>query len=200
MSLPWRQELILGQLILCFGQEGEDNENTKTLMKKATEDSVAYIKTLAEKRGRNVEQAEKAVRDSVSFTETEALKLNLINFIAKDANDLLKQLDGTTIKRFDGNSQKLQLAKATVIKFEMTRRQKFLSLLADPNITFILFGIGMMGIMIELYNPGFILPGIIGVTCIALVFLSAQIIPVNYVGLIFISLAAIYVHSGTEGS
>ena len=181
----------LGSAHPVFGQEGEDNENSKTLMKKATEDSVAYIKTLAEKRGRNVEQSEKAVRDSVSFTETEALKLNLINFIAKDVNDLLKQVDGTTVKRFDGSSQKLQLAKATVIKYEMTGRQKFLSLLADPNITFILFGIGMMGIMFELYNPGLILPGIIGVTCIALVFLSAQIIPVNYVGLIFISLSAI---------
>jgi membrane-bound serine protease (ClpP class) len=181
----------LGSAHPVFGQEGEDNENTKTLMKKATEDSVAYIKTLAEKRGRNVEQAEKAVRDSVSFTETEALKLNLINYIAKDPNDLLKQIDGKIVKRFDGNSQTLHLAKATVVKYEMTRRQKFLSLLADPNITFILFGIGMMGIMFEFYNPGLILPGIIGVTCIALVFLSAQIIPVNYVGLIFISLAAI---------
>jgi membrane-bound serine protease (ClpP class) len=139
----------LGSAHPVFGQEGEDNENTKTLMKKATEDSVAYIKTLAEKRGRNVEQAEKAVRDSVSFTETEALKLNLINYIAKDPNDLLKQIDGKIVKRFDGNSQTLHLAKATVVKYEMTRRQKVLSLLADPNITFILFGIGMMGIMFE---------------------------------------------------
>jgi membrane-bound serine protease (ClpP class) len=181
----------LGSAHPVFGQEGEDNENTKTLMKKATEDSVAYIKTLAEKRGRNVEQAEKAVRDSVSFTETEALKLNLINYIAKDPNDLLKQIDGKTVKRFDGNSQTLHLTQATVMKYEMTRRQKFLSVLADPNITFLLLGIGMLGIMFEFYSPGLILPGIIGVTCFALFFLSSQIIPVNYIGLIFIGLAAV---------
>ena len=181
----------LGSAHPVFGQEGEDTENTKTMMKKATEDSVAYIKTLTERRGRNVEQAEKAVRDSVSFTETEALKLNLINFIARDVKELLKQSDGFNLKRFDGSSKKLHLAGANIVKYDMTRRQRFLSLLADPNITFILFGIGMLGLMVELYNPGLILPGVIGVVCLSLFFLSVQIIPVNYVGLILIGLAVI---------
>ena len=84
----------LGSAHPVFGQEAPDNENSKIMMKKATEDSVAYIKTLAERRGRNVEQAEKAVRESISFTENEALKMKLIDFIASDVNDLLKQANG----------------------------------------------------------------------------------------------------------
>ncbi|HSE43570.1 MAG TPA: nodulation protein NfeD [Acidobacteriota bacterium] len=181
----------IGSAHPVFGQEGQDNENTKTMMKKATEDSVAYIKTLAERRGRNVKEAEKAVRDSISFTENEALKLGLIDVIAKDADTLLKSIDGKEIKRFDGSTSQLHLKDAKLVEFEMTKRQKFLSLLADPNITFILVGLGMLGLMIELYNPGLILPGVIGVVCLSLFFLSVQIIPVNVAGLVLIALAVI---------
>ncbi len=181
----------IGSAHPVFGQEGQDNENTKTMMKKATEDSVAYIKTLAARRGRNVEQAEKAVRDSVSFTENEALKLGLIDIVAKDVNELLKNSDGKEIKRFDGSSKKLNFKNAKVVAFEMTKRQRFLSLLADPNITFILVGLGMLGLMVELYNPGLILPGVIGVVCLALFFLSVQVIPVNVAGLVLIALAVL---------
>jgi membrane-bound serine protease (ClpP class) len=171
------------------GQDTPDSENSKTMLKKATEDSVAYIKTLAEQRGRNVEEAEKAVRDSVSFTEKEALRLNLINFIAPDLNDLLKQANGMTIKRFQGESKKLDLRDPKIISFEMTGRQKFLSTLADPNISFILLSLGMIGLMVELYNPGSIFPGIVGVICMALFFLSSQVLPINYIGLILVVFA-----------
>ena len=173
------------------GGGGEDTENTKTMMKKATEDSVAYIKTLAEKRRRNIEQAEKAVRDSISFTETEALKLNLIDFVAKDVKDLLQNANGKSIQRFDGKQVQLKLENAEVVPYELTRRQRFLSLLADPNIAVILFSIGMIGIMVELYNPGAILPGIVGVISLSLCFLSAQILPINYIGALLIAFSVI---------
>jgi membrane-bound serine protease (ClpP class) len=171
------------------GQDTPDSENTKTMMKKATEDSVAYIKTLAEQRGRNVQEAEKAVRDSISFTEKEALRLNLINFIATDLDDLLNHANGMTIKRFQGESRKLSLGNRKIISFEMTKRQKFLSALADPNISFILLSLGMLGLIVELYNPGAILPGIVGVICMALFFLSTQVLPINYIGLILVAFA-----------
>lgn len=170
---------------------GQDTENTKTMMKKATEDSVAYIKTIAEKRGRNMVQAEKAVRESISFTETEALKNGLIDYIAKDAIDLLQKANGMTIKRFDGAEKKLNLARPNIVRYEMTRRQRFLSFLADPNITVLLFSIGMIGILMELYNPGTILPGIVGVISLALCFLSAQILPINYIGAMLIAFAIV---------
>ncbi len=173
------------------GQDTPDSENSKTMMKKATEDSVAYIKTLAEQRGRNVQEAEKAVRDSISFTEKEALRLNLINYIAPDLDSLLNQANGMTIKRFQGESRKLNLDQRKVIRFEMTRRQKFLSTLADPNISFILLSLGMLGLIVELYNPGSILPGIVGVICMSLFFLSAQVLPINYIGLVLVVFAIV---------
>jgi membrane-bound serine protease (ClpP class) len=160
-------------------------------MKKATEDSVAYIKTLATRRARNVEQAEKAVRDSVSFTENEALKANLIDLVAGNADDLLKKINGKAVKRFDGSVRTLHFEKATIVQFEMTRRERFLSMLADPNIAFMLVGLGMLGLMIELYNPGLILPGIVGVICISLFLLSVQVLPINYAGLFLIAFAIV---------
>ncbi|MCI0411485.1 nodulation protein NfeD [bacterium] len=176
---------------VTIGEGGEETENRKTMMKKATEDSVAYIKTLAEKRSRNIEQAEKAVRDSISFTETEALKWKLIDFIAKDKNELLQKANGLTIKRFDGSEKKLNLNKPRVIAYEMTRRQRFLSFLADPNITVLLFSIGMIGILMELYHPGAILPGIVGVISLSLCILSAQILPINYIGAMLIAFSIV---------
>src|SRR5262245_43413782 len=146
----------LGSAHPVFGQDAPDSENTKIMMQKATEDSVAYIKTLAERRHRNVQQAEKAVRESISFTENEALKNNLIDFVATDINDLLRQANGRTIRRFDNKEVKLELQEPVIEVFEMTRRQRFLSLLADPNIALILFSLGMLGLMIELYSPGLI--------------------------------------------
>jgi membrane-bound serine protease (ClpP class) len=181
----------LGSAHPVFGQDTADTENSKTMMKKATEDSVAYIKTLAAPRGRNVEQAEKAVRDSISFTETEALKLKLIDFVAKDVPDLLKKANGFSIHKFDGSTKQLALQNVKMIPFEMTRRQKFLALITDPNITLFLVSLGMMGLLIELYNPGLILPGIVGVIFLSLFFLSVQVIPINYTGLLLIIFAAI---------
>jgi membrane-bound serine protease (ClpP class) len=176
----------LGSAHPVFGQDSADTENTKTMMKKATEDSVAYIKTLAERRGRNVEQAEKAVRESISFTESEAVKLKLIDFIARDVPELLKKAKGFSIKKMDGSTHILELENPKILTFEMTRRQRFLSLITDPNITLFLVSLGMMGLLIELYNPGLILPGIVGVIFLSLFFLSVQVVPINYTGLMLI--------------
>jgi membrane-bound serine protease (ClpP class) len=176
---------------VTIGESGQDNENSKTMMKKATEDAVAYIKTLTGHRGRNVELAEKAVRDSISFTETEALKSNLIDFVANDVHQLLQKADGKTIQRFDGTQKTLNLQKASIVEYPMTRRQKFLSFLADPNITVLLFSIGMIGILIELYHPGAILPGVVGVISVALCLLSAEILPINYIGALLIVFAIV---------
>ena len=177
---------------VTIGGEGDkDDENSKTMMKKATEDAVAYIKTLSAHRGRNVELSEKAVRDSISFTETEALKSNLIDFVAKDVPELLQKANGKTIQRFDGSQKILKLEKATVVEYPMTRRQRFLSFLADPNITVLLFSIGMIGILLELYHPGAILPGVVGVISIALCLLSAEIFPINYIGAMLILFAIV---------
>jgi membrane-bound serine protease (ClpP class) len=173
------------------GEEGQDNENSKTMMKKATEDAVAYIKTLTAHRGRNVELAEKAVRDSISFTESEALKSNLIDFVATDIHDLLRKANGKTIQRFDGSQKTLNLDKARIVEYPMTSRQRFLSFLADPNITVLLFSIGMIGILLELYHPGAILPGVVGVISIALCLLSAEILPINYIGVMLILFAIV---------
>jgi membrane-bound serine protease (ClpP class) len=181
----------LGSAHPVFAQDTPDSENTKTLLKKAEEDSVAYIKTLAQRRGRNVEQSEKAVRESISFTETEALKANLINYIAADENDLLQKLNGTEIKRFNGSTQKLILNHPTIVTIPMTRRERFLSFLADPNIAFYLVGLGMLGLMVELYNPGAIFPGIVGVICLSLFLLSVQLLPINYAGLVLIGFAIV---------
>jgi membrane-bound serine protease (ClpP class) len=176
----------LGSAHPVFGQDSADTENTKTMMKKATEDSVAYVKTLAERRGRNVEQAEKAVRESISFTESEAVKLKLIDFIAKDVPEVLNKAKGFSIKKIDGSTHILKLENPKILTFEMTRRQRFLSLITDPNITLFLVSLGMMGLLIELYNPGLILPGIVGVIFLSLFFLSVQVVPINYTGLILI--------------
>jgi membrane-bound serine protease (ClpP class) len=178
---------------VTIGQESgsPDTENTKTMMKKMTEDSVAYIKTLAERRGRNVEQAEKAVRDSISFTENEAVKANLVNFVAANMPDLLKKVNGMQVKRFDGTTQTVHLAQPHLVEFEMTKREKILSLLADPNIAFLLIGLGMLGLMIELYNPGLVVPGIVGVICVSLFLLSVQVLPINYAGLLLIFFAIV---------
>jgi membrane-bound serine protease (ClpP class) len=181
----------LGSAHPVFGNGGQDSEDSKIMMKKATEDSVAYIKTLATRRARNVEQAEKAVRDSVSFTENAALKANLIDLVAGNADDLLKKINGKAVKRFDGSVRTLHFEKATIVQFEMTRRERFLSMLADPNIAFMLVGLGMLGLMIELYNPGLILPGIVGVICISLFLLSVQVLPINYAGLFLIAFAIV---------
>ncbi|MGB4292420.1 MAG: nodulation protein NfeD [Bacteroidales bacterium] len=157
---------------------------------KATNDAAAFIRTISERRHRNVQWAEDAVRKSLSITETEALKENVIDLIADSINDLLKKIDGREISLASGKKI-LNTEAAEVINLEMTLAQKILGLLSDPNIVYILLMIGIYGIFFELYNPGAIFPGVLGFICLILALYSLHTLPVNYAGLVLIIFAII---------
>ncbi len=151
----------------------------KTMAEKITNDAVAYIKSIAKQRERNIEWAEKAVRKSISSTETEALKLKVIDLIADDLNSLLKDINGMKIKTVKGEVT-LNTKSAKINKIEMNFRERFLNFISDPNIAYILLMIGIYGIIFELSNPGAILPGVIGAISLLLAFYSLQTLPINY--------------------
>jgi membrane-bound serine protease (ClpP class) len=161
----------------------------ETMSDKVTNDAVSFIKSIAEKRGRNAKLAEDAVRKSASYTETEALEGNLIDMIAQDVSDIIDHFDGQTIKRFDGKEQRLQLRGEPVIELPMSARQKFLLTISNPNLAYILLMLGLLGLYFEFSNPGAILPGVLGGISLLLAIFSFQILPINYVGLILILLA-----------
>lgn len=152
---------------------------------KATNDAAAFIRSISEKRYRNVQWAEDAVRKSLSITENEALKEKVIDTIAISVQDLLNKIDGKKVILSSGE-RLLNTKNAEVINIEMNSKQKLLSLLSDPNIAYVLFMIGIFGIMFELYNPGAIFPGVIGGISIILAFYSMHTLPVNYAGLALI--------------
>ena len=160
----------------------------ETQAEKAASDIAAYARSLATQRGRNVELAEKAVIESQSFTEVEALNASppLIDFIATDLEDLLEQLDGRSIKRWDGDTIELTTAGAEIISLQMNWRQRLLSAIAHPQIAVLLFSLGTLGLTIELWSPGAIVPGVVGGLCLLLAFFAFQILPVNYVSLLLI--------------
>ncbi len=157
---------------------------------KATNDAAAFIKTISEKRARNVKWAEDAVRKSFSITETEALNLKVIDTIATTINELLEQVSGKEVD-VQGGKKILNTKNAEIVNIEMNFQQEFLNLLSDPNIAYILLMIGMYGIMFELYNPGSIFPGVVGVICLVLAFYSLHTLPINYAGLALIIFAII---------
>ncbi len=161
----------------------------KTMEDKATEDAVAYIKTLAEKRGRNTRLAEDAVRISSSWTEKEALEGNLIDLIAKDEQEIINFFDGKRIKRFNEEEEILDLRDEEIIDIPMSARQKFLITISNPNLAYILLMLGLLGLYFEFSNPGSILPGVLGGIFLLLAIFSFQILPINYVGLLLILLA-----------
>ncbi len=158
---------------------------------KMEEDSAAFMRSFVEKRGRNVEVAESAVRESKSFTEQEALKQNLIDVIAANQEELFKQLEGRNIKRFDGSTATLHLVGKPVRPMEMTLKQRILSFIMDPNVAFILFSIGMLALYAEFNHPGAILPGVIGLIFILLAVFALNILPTRYAALALILAAFI---------
>lgn len=161
-----------------------------TMMHKVTNDAVAFIKSIAEKRGRNVEWAEKAVTEAASVTASEALKLNVIDLIAPSLDSLLIAIDGKEVETTSGKI-KLQTAGAQKLFIEMPLRFKILDKISDPNIAYILFIIGLYGLFFELYNPGAIFPGVVGGICIILAFYAMNTLPVNYAGVLLILLSVI---------
>ena len=169
--------------VSATGQQADD-----TTAKKAASDAAAYVRSLAEARRRNVMLAADAVLESRAFTHREALDASppLIEFTASDINDLLRQLDGRTIRRFDGRPAMLDTASAEIRRIDMTRRQRFLGAIAHPQIAYMLLTLGMLGLTIELWNPGAIIPGVAGGLCLLLAFFAFQILPVSTTGLLLI--------------
>jgi len=166
-------------------------EMDKEMKEKVENDSVAYIKSLAEQRKRNAAWAEDAVRKSLSVTEREALKLKIIDLVVDDVPALLKQLDGRTITLQTGQTV-LHTTTATLREFPMGLRLEFLKALSDPNIAYLLMTIGTVGLMAELYNPGAILPGIVGAISLIMAFYSFQSLPVNYAGVLLFLLGIVF--------
>jgi membrane-bound serine protease (ClpP class) len=161
----------------------------EVMSKKVTSAMAAYIRSKAERRGRNVEMAEKAVVESKSFTEKEALELKLIDLIAKDVPDLLAQLDGREVRRFDGTTVSLHLKGQRTVAVRMDWRQAILSTIARPEILFLLLLGALAGLGAEISHPGLIFPGIIGALCLILFLFATQIIPVNWAGVLLVLLA-----------
>jgi membrane-bound serine protease (ClpP class) len=146
------------------------------MTEKTTNDAAAFIRTISEKRNRNLRWAEDAVRKSVSITETEALKENVVDIVAADIPSLLKALDGRVVTVGE-RSDTLRTAGAEVVTIEKTFQQNFLDIVSDPNIAYIFMMLGIYGLMFELYNPGSIFPGIVGVISLILAFYSLHTLP-----------------------
>ncbi|MCI0403227.1 MAG: nodulation protein NfeD [Acidobacteria bacterium] len=150
------------------------------LKEKMENDSAAFMRSFVAKRGRNVEAAESGVRHSKSFTEQEALKLNLIDYVATSEQHLFEQLKGKPVRRFDGTTTTLDLVGKPVRPFEMTLKQRILAYIMDPNVAFMLFSIGMLALWGEFKTPGAIFPGVIGLICILLALFAFNILPTRF--------------------
>ncbi|MBI1811815.1 MAG: nodulation protein NfeD [Nitrospirae bacterium] len=169
---------------------GVGEKMDKVMSEKVTNDAAAYIKSLAERTGRNSKWAEDAVRKSVSATEAEALKEKIIDIVSKDLITLLSAIDGRKVKTVMGEKI-LKTANANIVREEMNLRHKILNVITDPNVAYMLMLLGFYGLFFELTNPGAIFPGVMGGICLILAFYAFQTLPVNYAGLLLIILAII---------
>jgi membrane-bound serine protease (ClpP class) len=165
------------------GMQG--GEKDSIMNEKATNDAAAFIRTISEKRHRNIRWAEDAVRKSISITETEALKDSVIDLIAASTEELLDKIHGRTVD-VSGTMVTLDTKDAEIVDIKMDWKYQILDILSDPNIAYILFMLGVYGLLFELYNPGSIAPGVIGVISIILAFYSLHTLPINYAGLALI--------------
>jgi membrane-bound serine protease (ClpP class) len=168
---------------------GEGKDLPKTLNEKAEQDARAMIRSLARQRGRNTEKAEAAVTKSVSYTETEAKEAGLIEVIARDVPDLLKQLEGRSVRRPDGTTAELKLTGARPEVREMNRAEKLIGIVSHPNVAYLLFLAGLLGIYFELSSPGAVLPGVVGGIALLLALYAFSVLPVNLAGLALIIFA-----------
>ena len=158
-----------------------------TMAEKVVNDMVAYTKSIAERKGRNAQWAEQAIRESVSVTEKEALELNVIDLVADDLDDLLEKIHGRTIEG-KGTLQTKGVGKVILTE---SLRDKILKTLSDPNIAYLLMMIGLAGLYFEFSHPGAIFPGVIGAMCLILAFFAFQTLPVNYAGILLIAMAVV---------
>ena len=159
-----------------FGGEKMDD----VMKQKLENDAAAFMRSFVGPRGRNVALAESAVRESKSWTDKEALDQHLIDYIARDQEDLFKQMDGKPIKRFDGKTVTLHLVGARVVELQMTVKQRILDFLVDPNIAFIVLAIGALALYAEFNHPGAIVPGVVGVVFILLALFALNLLPTRY--------------------
>ncbi len=162
-----------------------DSTSSRAMLEKVTNDAVALIKTLAEQRGRNVKWAEKAVRESVSITETEAVKLKVVDAVAKNLDDLLALLDGKSFKTPEGERQ-ISLNQVKVKTIPMGVHRRILDIISDPTVAYILLILGFYGLYFEFSSPGAVLPGVLGGIFLILAFFAFQVLPINYAGLALI--------------
>jgi membrane-bound serine protease (ClpP class) len=174
---------------------------------KLQNDAAAFIRSIAQRRGRNVKAAESGVREAKSWTEDEALAGKLIDVVAANVPSLLRWADGKTIKRFDGTTTVLHVANKPIIEYEMTLRQRVLSKIMDPNILFLLLAVGALALYAEFNHPGAILPGVVGVICVVLAIFAMNLLPTRYaafalilVAFILFALEAKYVSYGVLGT
>ena len=158
----------------------------ETMGKKIENDSAAFMRSFVSKRGRNVELAESAVRESKSWTDQEALKENLIDVVAPDEATLLKELNGRTVTRFNGSKVTLNLQNETVTTFPMSLRQSILGWLMDPNIAFLVLALGALALYAEFNHPGAIIPGVVGLIAILLAIFALNLLPTRFAALTLI--------------
>lgn len=156
--------------------------------RKAVFDAAAYIRGLAQLRGRNAEWAEKAVREAVSLSAVEAQRIHVIDLIAADVDDLLRKLDGREVKLDENQSVTLHTAQAEVVAVEPDWRNRFLATITSPSVAYILMLVGIYGLLLEFYNPGSLIPGVAGAICLLTALYAFQMLPVNYVGVALIVL------------
>jgi len=161
----------------------------KTMEAKLENDAAAYLRSIAQKRGRSPEKAEEAVRKSSSYTDKEALDFKLIDAVSSTPNDILAKFDGKTIRRFNDTTTTLHLAGASIEPFTMSRLQTFFAWAADPNIAFVLGAIGVGCLYIEFTHPGAVAPGVVGATALVLALYAFNLLPINYLGVLLIILA-----------
>jgi membrane-bound serine protease (ClpP class) len=162
-----------------------------TLSRKATNDAAAFARTVAAQRGRNVQWAEQAVRKAVAASETEAVELRIVDFVAATLPELLAKADGRTIRRGE-TTRTLHVKGLPADRIEPGFRQRLLAVLADPNVAYILLMLGFYGLLFELQNPGAILPGVVGAICLILAFFALSTLSVNYAGVALIALAIVF--------
>lgn len=161
--------------VLGYGVKVDD-----VMKSKMENDAAAFMRSFVSKRGRNVEAAESAVRESKSFTEQEALDKKIIDVVAKDEDDLLKQLESREITRFNGTKLKLHFKDTKIVAYDVTLRQRVLGVLMNPSVTFLLFAIGMMLIYFEFNHPGTVVPGVVGVILVLLSIFALNILPTRF--------------------
>jgi membrane-bound serine protease (ClpP class) len=157
------------------------------MKKKIENDSAALIRSVASKRGRNVEAAEGAVRESKAFTEQEALSGKLIDYVASSEEDLFRQMQGKPIRRFDGQSVTLNLVGQSVMGYDMTLKERILDYLMDPDVAFILLAIGLLALYVEFNHPGAVVPGTVGVVFILVAAFALNLLPVRFAALALIA-------------